>query len=130
VEREPDHSEDASLLFATANGWVRHCACRNILVLHYRGYWLALPPAQYREFHARLAETVGCPLGQKRLQEGGRFAFRTEEGAIAFVLGEPEVGELLWLLDSAYFMFEAREAAARGFATLPAGNADEEPWNP
>ena len=118
MEREPHHPEDASLLFATANGWVRHCACRDLLVLQYQGYWLALPPASYRDFHARLAETVGCPLGRKRLEEGGRFAFRTEDGAIAFLLAEPELRELLWLLDSAHFMLEAREAAMRGYETV------------
>ncbi|MCD6024461.1 MAG: hypothetical protein K0Q91_1377 [Fibrobacteria bacterium] len=119
MERESHSPENASLLFATTHGWVRYCTCRDVLVLQYRGYWLALPPPRYREFHARLVETVTCPLGRKRLREGGRFAFRTEEGAIAFLLGEPEVGELLWLLDSAHFMFEARNAALRGFAALP-----------
>jgi hypothetical protein len=121
MEREPVHPENENLLFSTENGWVRHCACHDLLVLNYQGYWLALPPVQYREFHARLAETVGCPIGRKRLEEGGRFAFRTEEGAIAFALGQAEIRELLWLLDSARFMFEAREAAAKGFA-------DTESW--
>ena len=128
MEREHIHPENANLLFSTENGWVRHCACRDLLVLNYMSYWLALPPTQYREFHARLAESVGCPLGRKRLEEGGRFAFRTEDGAIAFTLGQPEIRELLWLLDSAHFMFEAREAAAKGFATLPTTGTDAEPW--
>ncbi len=124
MEWERNQPEDANLLFATENGWVRHCTCRDVLVLQYQGYWLALPPLQYHEFHVRIAEAVGCPLGQKRLREGGRFAFRTEGGAIAFTLGEPELKELLWLLDSAQFMFEAREAAAKGFATEPARGLD------
>jgi hypothetical protein len=118
VNQKANPSDD-NLLFATANGWVRHCQCRDVLVLNYQGYWLALPPLQYRDFHMRLAESVGCPLGRKRLAEGGRFAFRTEEGSLAFTLGENEVRELLWLLDSAQFMFEARKAALRGFAALP-----------
>ena len=107
---------DDNLLFSTENGSVRHCKCRDLLVLHFLGYWLALPRPQYQEFHGRLIETAGCPLGRKRLEEGGRFAFRTEAGAIAFTLGMTEMKELLWLLDSARFMLEAGDAAAAGFA--------------
>ena len=120
MNSDKNQPRDENLLFATENGWVHHCPCRDVLVLQYQGYWLALSPLEYRAFHVRLAESVGCPLGRKRLAEGGRFAFRTEEGSIAFTLGETEIRELLWLLDSAQFMFEAREAARKGFAAHPA----------
>jgi hypothetical protein len=109
-------AQDDNLLYSTANGSVRHCKCRDLLVLHFLGYWLVLPRPGYQEFHARLVETAGCPLGRKRLEEGSRFAFRTEAGAIAFTLGMEEMKELLWLLDSARFMLEAGDAAAAGFA--------------
>lgn len=116
MDQKQNQPEDASLLSTTPSGWVRHCACRDVLVMQFLDYWLALPPADFLAFHERLAGTVGCPLGRKRLAEGGRYAFRTEKGAIAFLLDEAKIRELLWLLDSARFMLEARDAAAKGFA--------------
>jgi hypothetical protein len=120
MEHEEASLRDDSLLFSTENGTVRHCACRDVCVLHFLGHWLALSRLQYRDFHERLIEAVRCPLGLRRLEEGGRFAFRTGDGALAFALGRGEMEELLWLLDSARFMLDARDAAAAGFRSAPA----------
>ena len=115
MEPEDANLRDDNLLFSTENGTVRHCACRDVCVLHFLGHWLALSRPQYRDFHERLIEAVRCPLGLRRLDQGGRFAFRTRDGALAFALGRAEMEELLWLLDSARFMLDARDAAAAGF---------------
>lgn len=104
------------LLFSTENGWVRHCACRDVLVLHFSGHWMALTRTQYRDFHTRIIAAVLCPNGQKQLNSGGRFAFRSSgEPKPAFSLDRLGMEELLWLLDSARFMLEACDAAQRGF---------------
>jgi hypothetical protein len=129
-ERAPDggmRRNDDRLLFSTENGWVRHCACRDVLVLHFAGHWMALTRHQYRDFHAHLIGAVRCPVGQRQLNEGGRFAFRSGDRDPAFTLDRSGMEELLWLLDSARFMLEARDAAAAGFATaLP--NTGGKPW--
>jgi hypothetical protein len=107
---------DDRLLFSTENGWVRHCACRDVLVLHFSGHWMALTRPQYRDFHMRLISAVRCPIGQMQLNSGGRFAFRSSgDQEPAFSLDRSGMEELLWLLDSARFMLEARDAAQRGF---------------
>jgi len=119
---ESGKRRDDSLLFSTENGTVHHCSCRDVCVLRFQDHWLALTRPQYRGFHERLIEAVRCPLGRRRLEQGGRFAFRTGDGALAFALGRAEMEELLWLLDSARFMLDARDAAAAGF---PFGADDE-----
>jgi|GEM_PF-5068691 len=106
---------DHRLLFATDHGWVRHCACRDVLVLSFADHWMVLSRPQYRDFHLRLIAAVRCPMGQLQLHAGGRFAFRSGPGAPAFTLDLAGMEELLWLLDSARFMLEAREHAQRGF---------------
>lgn len=125
-EQESNHGNrsDDRLLFSTENGWVRHCVCRDLLVLHFAGHWMALTRSQYRDFHLRLIGTVRCPVGQRQLNEGGRFAFRSGDRDPAFTLDRAGMEELLWLLDSARFMLEARDAASIGFAE----NAGEKPW--
>lgn len=115
-ERTEGTAPDDRLLFSTENGWVRHCACRDVLVLHFAGYWMALTRIQYRDFHARVIGAVRCPTGQHQLNTGGRFAFRGgDREQPAFTLDARGMQELLWLLDSARFMLEARDAAARGY---------------
>jgi hypothetical protein len=115
---------DDRLLFATDNGWVRHCACRDVLVLHFAGYWMALTRTQYRDFHSGLIATVRCPNGQRQLNAGGRFAFRNRsDGEAAFTLDRAGMEELLWLLDSARYMLDARDAAMRGYAGAGARDA-------
>lgn len=115
---EPNETETGSqLLFSTENGFVRFCACHDVLVLHYNGHWMALTRPQYRAFHARLIEAVRCPLGQMRLNDGGRFVFRSAAGQTAFALDRPGMEDLLWLLDSARYMLEARDAALAGLLT-------------
>ncbi len=110
-------TSDDRLLFSTENGWVRHCPCHNVMILHFAGYWMALTQPQYREFHAGLISTVRCPIGQRQLNAGGRFAFRSSGSEqTAFSLDGEGMEELLWLLDSARFMLEARDAAARGYS--------------
>jgi hypothetical protein len=123
---------DHRLLFSTDHGWVRHCTCRDVLVLSFAEHWMALTRPQYRDFHLRLIAAVRCPIGQMQLNSGGRFAFRrnTNEGATsapAFTLDLAGMEELLWLLDSARFMLEAREAARDGYEgrTSPRGIEDK-----
>lgn len=108
-------SGDSRLLFSSEHGSVMHCACRDTLVLQYHGYWLNFTRARYRTFHERLIESVRCPLGQKRLAQGDGFVFRTESGTTAFTLDRRGMEDLLWLLDSARYMLDARDAAAKGF---------------
>jgi hypothetical protein len=120
---EESPPSDDRLLFATDGGWVRHCACRDVLVLHFAGHWMALTRPQYRDFHARLIAAVRCPVGQRQLNTGGRFAFRSGDREPAFTLDLAGMEELLWLLDSARFMLEARDAARRGYR-LGAGGRD------
>jgi hypothetical protein len=115
LENIPARAPDNRLLFSTEKGSVRHCACRDTLVLEYQGHWLALSRSGYRSFHERLIEAVRCPLGQRRLNEGGLFAFRTEGGNVAFTLDRRGMEDLLWLLDSARFMLDAGDAAAAGY---------------
>lgn len=123
-DHQPTESHDDRLLFSTENGWVRHCACRDILVLHFGGHWMALTRLQYRDFHARLISTVRCPSGQRQLNTGGRFAFRSSgRGEAAFSLDREGMEELLWLLDSARFMLEARDAAERGYSGFARGDS-------
>lgn len=115
-----EHQDSGShLLFSTENGCVHHCAHQDVLVLHYQGYWMALTRPQYRDLHARLIQSARCPLGQMRLNGGGRFAFRSADGGEAFALGREGMEDLLWLLDSARFMLEAAEAAKAGFHGTP-----------
>jgi hypothetical protein len=108
-------STDDRLLFATENGWVRHCLCRDVLVLQFADHWMALTRPQYRDFHMRLIAAVRCPIGQMQLNSGGRFAFRSGTKDPAFTLDLVGMEELLWLLDSARYMLEALDVAARGF---------------
>jgi hypothetical protein len=119
---------DETLLFATANGWVRYCGCHDVLVLHYADHWMAFTRAQYRDFHARLISTVRCPNGQRQLNSGGRFAFRSRDvGEPAFFLDRGGMEDLLWLLDSSRYMLEARDAAQRGFSE--AITSDQGRWS-
>lgn len=120
-EYRPHNSEglsDHRLLFSTKNGWVRHCACRDVLVLHFAEHWMALSRPQYRDFHRQLIAAVRCPVGQKQLSGGGLFAFRDKDsqtGEPAFTLDQAGMEELLWLLDSARYMLDAQEAAHAGY---------------
>jgi hypothetical protein len=115
MEKSPSRTADNRLLFSTEKGSVRHCVSRDTLVLEYRGHWLPLSRSGYRAFHERLIESVRCPLGQRRLNEGGLFAFRTESGHVAFTLDRPGMEDLLWLLDSARFMLDAGDAVILGY---------------
>lgn len=117
---------DDRLLFSTGNGWVRHCACRDVLVLHFVEHWMALTRRQYRDFHAQLIAAVRCPVGQRQLNDGGRFAFRSGSGEAAFTLDRAGMEELLWLLDSARFMLDARDAAERGYHGVASDLAAED----
>lgn len=103
------------LLFTTENGSVRHCANHDVFILHFFDFWLPLRREDYRRFHERLIAKVHCPLGNRGLNEGGRFAFKTGSGDPAFSLDRKGMEELLWLLDSARFMLEAEEAATAGW---------------
>jgi hypothetical protein len=110
---QTDSQSDDRLLFATENGWVRHCACHDVMVLHFAEHWMALTRAQYRDFHVRLIAAVRCPMGQMQLNAGGRFAFSSGSKAPAFTLDRVGMEELLWLLDSARFMLEATRRTDR-----------------
>jgi hypothetical protein len=116
-ENRMNHTGDDNLLFATEHGWVRHCACRDLLVLHYREHWMVLSRPLYREFHLRLIELVqstACPLVPAHAALAARFTFEGSDGRAAFTLDREGMRDLLWLLDSARFMLEARDAAAAG----------------
>jgi hypothetical protein len=119
VEDVKDYGQESQLLFSTARGTVRHCACRDILVLHYLDHWMAFTRLQYRDFHARLIGAVRCPIGRMRLDEGGRFAFRSAVGTVAFALDRAGMEDLLWLLDSARYMLDAADAAGAGCRSIP-----------
>ena len=119
-------ADDDNLLFATEHGWVRHCACRDLLVLHYREHWMVLSRSLYREFHLRLIElvqSIACPLAPGQASLAARFTFEGADGRAAFTLDGDGMRDLLWLLDSARFMLEARDAAAAGMARSVNGRA-------
>ncbi len=107
--------KDDRLLFSTENGYVRHCACRDLMVLRFLDHGMALTRNEYRDFHFRLMEAANCPLTLKHLLEGGRMTFRAANGGVAFKADKVLMEELLWLLDSARYMLDARDAAAKGF---------------
>lgn len=128
--RHEPAERDGGLLFSTENGWVRHCACRDVLVIGFLGYWMAVSRDQYRDFHGRLIGAVRCPLARARLAQGGRVAFRGHAPEPLFTAGRAELEELLWLLDSARFMLEARDAARAGFAAARPLSAASRPFLP
>lgn len=96
------------LLFATENGEVYQCGFFKRLVLTFKGYWVVFDGEGFVRFRNQVVRLAMCPVGRRMFASEGLRLIGDNDGTV-LRLRQPEVEELVWLLDSAqYVLLERR----------------------
>jgi hypothetical protein len=94
------------LLFSTENGDVYRCAYFGRLVLTFKGYWMVFDQEGFVRFRNQVVRLALCPVGRRMFASDGLRLIGENDGTTLH-LGQGEVEELVWLIDSSHYMLFA-----------------------